>query len=186
MSAKQVFSLRLLASSGSPVDSVRGCPGSSGQGSDCASSLVGTVSGFYSILFVSPRRMGPGRSWASSPSFCFVKVVSIRLVIAALHQGDFLASLDVMNVYLHILKPPEILCFAVGGGPFSMVSFPFGGFLPRRSSRYWPGCDSGGLLSWDVWTTFSYELLRALHWWSRVYHVSGSVRLVSGLSRNQG
>ena len=77
----------------------------------------------------------------------------------------------------------SVLC-GRGGDHFQLVSFPFGGFSPRCSSRYWPGCDSGGLLSWDVWTTFSYELLRALHWWSRVYHVSGSpsVRLVSGLS----
>lgn len=65
---------------------------------------------------------------------CFVRVQkflmeSIRMVVASLHQGDFLASIDIKDAYLHIpiwVQHQRFLCFSVREEHYQFVTLPFG------------------------------------------------------------
>lgn len=54
---------------------------------------------------------------------------SVRSVVAALHQGDFLASLDIKDAYLHVpicVRHQRFMRLAVGDAHYQFVALPFG------------------------------------------------------------
>ena len=105
--------------------------------------------GFYSNLFVVPKKEGVRPILDLKALNCFVKVQkfrmeSIRSVIAAIHQGDFMASLDIMDAYLHVpicTKHQRFLRFAIGEDHFQFVALPFGlASAPRVFTKVLAGC----------------------------------------------
>ncbi|XP_073430315.1 sex comb on midleg-like protein 2 isoform X4 [Dendrobates tinctorius] len=91
--------------------------------------------GFYSNLFSVPKKDGTVRPVLDLKILNrFIRVrrfrmESLRSVIAAMDPGEFLASIDVQDAYLHIPIFPShqrFLRFAIGGRHFQFVALPFG------------------------------------------------------------
>ncbi|CAJ0954016.1 unnamed protein product [Ranitomeya imitator] len=91
--------------------------------------------GFYSNLFVVPKKDGAVRPILDLKLLNkFVRVrhfrmESLRSVIASLEKGEFLASVDIQDAYLHIpIFPPHqrFLRFAVNNLHFQFTALPFG------------------------------------------------------------
>ena len=90
--------------------------------------------GFYSNLFVVPKKGGVRPILDLKALNSFVKVQrfrmeSVRSIMASLHQGDFMASLDIMDAYLHVpvcTSHQRYLRFAIGEDHYQFVALPFG------------------------------------------------------------
>ncbi|XP_073436841.1 uncharacterized protein [Dendrobates tinctorius] len=91
--------------------------------------------GFYSNLFAVPKKDGTVRPVLDLKLLNrFIRVrhfrmESLRSVISAMEQGEYLASIDVQDAYLHIsIFPPHqrFLRFAIDGRHFQFVALPFG------------------------------------------------------------
>ncbi|CAJ0939659.1 unnamed protein product [Ranitomeya imitator] len=91
--------------------------------------------GFYSNLVMVPQKDGRVRPILDLKLLNrFVKVhhfrmESLRSVIASMEHGEFLASIDIRDAYLHIpIFPPHerFLRFAVGEEHFQFTTLPFG------------------------------------------------------------
>ncbi|CAJ0961645.1 unnamed protein product [Ranitomeya imitator] len=91
--------------------------------------------GFYSNLFVVPKKDGAVRPILDLKLLNrFVRVrhfrmESLRSVISSLEKGEFLASVDIQDAYLHIPIFPlhqKFLRFAVNNLHFQFTALPFG------------------------------------------------------------
>ncbi|KAM4021487.1 uncharacterized protein ACNLHF_026861 [Anomaloglossus baeobatrachus] len=91
--------------------------------------------GVYSNLFVVPKKDGSFRpvldltllnKHVRTRRF---RMESLRSVIASMSQGDFLASIDIKDAYLHVPIAPEhqrFLRFAIGDEHLQFAALPFG------------------------------------------------------------
>ena len=92
-------------------------------------------SGFYSNLFVVPKKEGSVRPILDLKllnKFLRVRkfrMESLRSVIASLLPGEFLASVDIQDAYLHVPiaeSHQRYLRFAIGDRHYQFVALPFG------------------------------------------------------------
>lgn len=91
--------------------------------------------GVYSIFFTVPKR---NRDWRPILDLKFLNqfvklrhfhMETLRLITDALQPGDFLASLDLMDAYLHVpilSSHHQYLRFCVGSRLFQFWALPFG------------------------------------------------------------
>lgn len=91
--------------------------------------------GFYSNLFTVPKKDGSVRPILDLKMLNRhvrvrkFRMESLRSVVASLEQGEFLASIDIRDAYLHIpiaKSHQRFLRFAVGSEHFQFVALPFG------------------------------------------------------------
>lgn len=91
--------------------------------------------GFYSNLFTVPKKDGSVRPILDLKMLNRhvrvrkFKMESLRSVVASLERGEFLASIDIRDAYLHIpiaRSHQRFLRFAVGSEHFQFVALPFG------------------------------------------------------------
>lgn len=91
--------------------------------------------GFYSNLFMVPKKNGSVRPVLDLKLLNRhvrvrkFKMESLRSVVASLERGEFLASIDIQDAYLHVpiaRSHQRFLRFAVGSTHFQFVALPFG------------------------------------------------------------
>ncbi|XP_039189596.1 kelch-like protein 14 isoform X2 [Crotalus tigris] len=91
--------------------------------------------GFYSILFVVPKASGVWRAILDLKGLNYYitykkfKMQSLRSILGGIRQGDFLASIDLTEAYLHIPIHPahrRFFRFCYRGRHFQYKALPFG------------------------------------------------------------
>ncbi|CAJ0946835.1 unnamed protein product [Ranitomeya imitator] len=91
--------------------------------------------GFYSNLFAVPKKGGSVRPILDLKHLnkyvwvCHFRTESLRSTIASMEKGEYLASMDMQDAYLHIPIAPahqRFLRFAIDQDHYQFVAFPFG------------------------------------------------------------
>ncbi|CAJ0958925.1 unnamed protein product [Ranitomeya imitator] len=138
--------------------------------------------GFYANLFVVPKKDGTLRPILDLKLLNkFVRVRHFRMdslhsVVASLEKGEFLASIDIKDAYLHIpIFPPhqQFLRFAVQEELFQFVALPFGlATAPESSRRRDKGAFDLFGASWAIrHQAPAQQLWSCLHTFTKHYHI---------------